>query len=119
MTHHYLFVMRQAPHQGRRVLETLDVVLTTAAFEQTVALLFLDDGVWQLKTNQQPESAQLSDSAAWLKSLPLYGVTDLWVEQESLDVRGLSENDLILPVRLINRSQLNHFLQQQTIIVSD
>lgn len=115
----YLFVLRHPPHQNRRVLDTLDMLLTTAAFDQPVALLFLDEGVWQLKQRQQPQRLALPDSAAWLKSLPLYGVDQFWVEQESLDVRGLSETDLFLPVNLITRRALNPFLRQQTIIVSD
>ncbi len=61
--------MRHAPHSGIQLQERLDIVLTTAAFDQQVALLFLDDGVFQLKKSQQVEKQGLKDTLAIFNAL--------------------------------------------------
>ncbi|ANE55176.1 sulfurtransferase complex subunit TusC [Methylomonas sp. DH-1] len=103
----FLFVMRRPPHSGVRLAESLDALLTAAAFDQRVAVLWLDDGVLQLLAQQQPESLALKDTSAIFTALELYEVTELYLERESLQERGLVPEDLILPVRLIGRREIN------------
>ncbi|MEY3879842.1 MAG: sulfurtransferase complex subunit TusC [Pseudomonadota bacterium] len=68
----YLFILRKPAHSGAYVQEILDIILTTAAFDQKVSLLLLDDGVFHLKKNQQPESVGMKDTAANLCRRRLY-----------------------------------------------
>ena len=44
----FLYVNRKAPYGTIYALESLEVVLIGAAFEQDVSLAFLDDGVYQI-----------------------------------------------------------------------
>lgn len=115
----YVFILRQLPHASSRVLQALDLILTTAAFDQNVSLLFLDDGVYQLKTQQHVEQLGTKDTAAIFQALAIYDVDAVFVEAESLSQRGLSEDNLILPVTVVNRSEINSFIQQHTIIIPD
>lgn len=115
----YLFVMRHFPHQSSHVQEALDQLLTSAAFDQTVSLLFVDDGVFQLKATQNSQAMGLKNTAAVYSALSLYGVTDLFVELESLQASGLSVEDLILPVQLLPRTEVNALLLQHTAIIPD
>ena len=46
----FLYVNRKPPYGTIYALESLEVVLIGAAFEQDVSLAFLDDGVFQLTT---------------------------------------------------------------------
>lgn len=115
----YLFLMRRLPHHSLHVQETLDQLLTTAAFDQAVSLLFLDDGVFQLKSQQSPEFMPFKNTAAMFQSLELYDVRDIFVEAESLSSRGLTVDDLILPVRSIPRDAVNDLIQQHDIVMPD
>lgn len=115
----YLYVMRRPPHAGWLLQETLDQLLTTAAFDQSVSVLWLDQGVYQLKKQQQPALMGLPDTAAGFTALPLYGVEQLFVEQESLVTSGLTVEDLLLPVQCLPRSQINALLQQHAVIIGD
>ncbi|MCK5718157.1 MAG: DsrE family protein, partial [Thiomargarita sp.] len=45
----FLYVNRKAPYGTIYALESLEVVLIGAAFDQDVSLAFIDDGVYQLK----------------------------------------------------------------------
>lgn len=115
----YLFVMRQAPHLSNRLQEALDQLLTIAAFDQQVELLFIDDGVLQLKTHQNPGQLGARDTAAVFNALALYGVERLLLEAESLQERALSAGDLLLPVELVPRAAIAYLLSQYDVIVPD
>ncbi len=114
----YLFVLSQAPHSGHNVQETLDVILTTAAFDQPVALLLLDDGVFQLKKGQNPELLGLKDTLSVFKALEIYDVDDIYIEVESLHERGLKPADMALAVRELYRKDVSGFMKQYDVIYS-
>lgn len=115
----YLFVMRHLPHVGSHVQEALDQMLTTAAFDQAVSVLFLDDGVLQLKRGQKPLSLAGKDTAAMFNALSIYDINQLLVESESLASRGLRAEDLMLPVQLIPRQQVNAYISQHDVVIPD
>ena len=115
----YLFVSRRPPHQGLTVSENLDMILTCGAFDQSVALLLLDDAVLQIKKNQQPAFKQLKDTAAIFQALDLYNISRIYVEMESLQVRGLTVEDLILDVITLDRPAVANLFQQFSVIISD
>ncbi len=108
--------MRTPPHSGVKLQEKLDVILTAAAFDQHVALLFLDDGVFQLKKGQQPEKQGLKDTASIFNALEIYDVKDLYTEIESLQDRGLKPGDLTLPVKELYRKDINGLIKQYDIV---
>jgi tRNA 2-thiouridine synthesizing protein C len=112
----YLFVLRKPPHSGAYVQEMLDIILTTAAFDQHVGLLLLDDGVFQLKNNQQPEIAGIKDTAAIFKALEIYDVNDIYTEAESLQERGLKPADLCLPVQELYRKDIAELMRQFDVV---
>lgn len=118
MRKNFLFVLRQPPQAGWRVREMLDMIFTAAAFDQSVRLLFLDDGVYQLKSGQHPEAAGLAAVAPMFAALELYDVEELWVERESLEERGLEAAGLLLPVRLIDRAGLAELMRAQDLVVT-
>lgn len=99
-----LYLHRQAPHATLATREGVDAVLATAAFGVPTALLFLDDGVFQLRKNQQPEAAQLKRTAPMLEALEMYGVEEVFVCQASLETRGMTTDDLVIPVQLLDRA---------------
>lgn len=107
----YLFVLRKPAHSGAYLQEMLDIILITAAFDQAVSILWLDEAIFQLKNQQQPDRLGMKDTAAMMQSLSLYDVTQLYVEIESLQERGLTTTDLCLPVQSLFRSEIGAFMQ--------
>ncbi len=98
--------MQTSVYHGNRIQEVLDVVLITAAFDQKVSLLLLDDAVYHLKKNQQSELIGAKDISAVYRSLELYDIESIYVEQESLIQRGLTGDDLLIPVTLLTRAEI-------------
>ncbi|MGD9671082.1 MAG: sulfurtransferase complex subunit TusC [Hyphomicrobiaceae bacterium] len=91
----FLYVNRKAPYGTIYALESLEVVLIGAAFDQAVSLAFIDDGVFQLAKGQDTKGLGVKNFSSTFRALGDYGVTKLYVEKESLAERGLSEGDLM------------------------
>ena len=112
----YLFVLRKSAHSGAYVQEMLDIILTTAAFDQKVGIFLLDDGVFQLKNGQHPEKIGMKDTAAIFNALEIYDVNDIYAEAESLQERGLKPGDLCLPVREFYRKDIAGLMKKFDVI---
>ncbi len=94
-TKKFLYVNRKAPYGTIYALEALEVVLIGAAFEQDVSLAFLDDGVYQTTKGQNTKDVGMKNFSPTYKALGNYDVNKIYVEQESLDARGLTLDDLL------------------------
>jgi len=90
-----LYVNRKAPHGSIYALESLEVVLIGAAFDQDVSIAFIDDGVYQLMLNQDTSGIGVKNFSPTYKALGDYDINKIYVEKESLELRGLSKDDLM------------------------
>jgi tRNA 2-thiouridine synthesizing protein C len=114
----YLFILRQAPYHGLHAQEMLDVILTTAAFEQEVALLILDDAIFQLKHSQIAPKKTYKEIGCLFKALKIYDIKTVYVETESLIERGLTRDSLLIPVQTCSRAALSTLMQSYEVVFS-
>ena len=114
----FMFVNRKAPYGTIYALESLEEVLITATFDQDVSLVFIDDGVFELVKGQQTKDIGIKNFSPSYRALDGYDVEKLYVDQESLSARGLSEKDLLVPVEVLNAEQMGQLMQQQDVILS-
>lgn len=114
----FMFVNRKAPYGTIYALESLEVVLITAAFDQDVSLAFLDDGVYQLKKGQQTKGIETKNFSPTFRALDGYDIEKLYVEKESLEMRGLSEADLLVDVIVLDRKEMGELMGQQDVVLS-
>jgi len=131
-TKKFLYVNRKAPYGTIYALESLEVVLIGAAFEQDVSLAFLDDGVFQLTKGQKTDGIGVKNFSPTLRALGDYDVTKLYVERESLVERGLTEDDLqeIMyededddweekpSIRIVSRAEMADVMADQDVVLS-
>ncbi len=131
-TKKFLYVNRKAPYGTIYALESLEVVLIGAAFEQDVALAFLDDGVFQLTKGQDTTGIGVKNFSPTFRALGDYDVNRLYVERESLEERGLTEDDLqeIMyededddwaekpSIRIVSRAEMADIMAEQDVILS-
>jgi len=110
----FLYVNRKAPYGTIYALESLEVVLIGAAFEQDVSLAFLDDGVFELAKGQETKGLGIKNFSPTYRALGDYGVTKFYVEKESLDERGLTTDDL-MPITYEDEN--DGFAEKPSIIV--
>jgi len=108
-----LFIQHRAPAGSASPSETLDAALVSAAFGQTVSLLFQGDGVWQLLPDQDASGNGRKSLSAQLSALPLYDVEQLYADADSLAARGLTASQLALPVTVLDAEGMRALLAAQ------
>jgi tRNA 2-thiouridine synthesizing protein C len=114
----FLYVNRKAPYGTIYALESLEVVLIGAAFEQDVSLAFIDDGVYELMKGQNTKGIDMKNFSPTYRALEGYDVEKLYVEKESLDARGLAEADLIVPVKVISAREMTDLMAESEVVLS-
>jgi len=114
----FMYVNRRAPYGTIFALECLEVVLISAAFEQDVSLIFLDDGVFRLKKNQDTTGIGMKNFSNTYRALDDYEVEKIYVEKESLEARGLTSDDLIIPVEILSSEEMREIVAQQDVVIS-
>jgi tRNA 2-thiouridine synthesizing protein C len=114
----FMFVNRKAPYGTIYALESLEVVLITATFDQDVSLVFMDDGVFELVKGQQTKGIGIKNFSPSYRALEGYDVEKLYVDKTSLDRRGLTTADLLVPVEVLDKQALGELMQQQDVILS-
>ena len=132
VTKKFMYINRKAPYGTIYALESLEVVLIGAAFEQNVALAFLDDGIYQIVKGQDTKGIGMKNFSPTFNALGDYDVKEIYVEKESLDARGLTKADLLDlkwedenedyaekdSIRVVSSAELAEILDQQDVVFS-
>jgi tRNA 2-thiouridine synthesizing protein C len=131
-TKKFLYVNRKAPYGTIYAWESLEVVLIGAAFEQDVALAFVDDGVFQLTKGQSTDGIGMKNFSPTYSALGDYDINKIYVEKESLDARGLTVEDLQHltwedededwaekdSIQVVTAAELAELMDQQDVVLS-
>lgn len=131
-TKKFMFVNRKAPYGSAYALESLEVVLISAAFDQEVVLAFIDDGVYQLTKGQDTSGIGQKNFSKAYQALGDYEINKLYVERESLEERGLNADDLMVltwedenddyaekpSVFVISRGDMAGIMAEQDVVIS-
>ena len=124
-----MYVNRKAPYGTIYALEILEAVLISAAFEQHACIVFIDDGVYQIKKGHNTEAVNMKNFSKTYGIIAMEkedaeedGELDMeWrilVEKESMESRGLKSEDLIIEVEVIPSSELAVIMAEQDVIIS-
>ncbi len=111
-------ICKNAPYGNSRARDCLEVAMMAATFDQPTTLLLIGDGLLMLVKNQISESIDQKNVGSMAGALPIYGVENVVAFKEDFKERGLSESDLVLPVSVVSRRDLNHELNQYDIVFS-
>ena len=128
----FMFVNTKTPYGTVYALESLEVVLISAAFDQDVSLAFCDDGVFQIANNQNTEASGMKNFSPAYKALGDYDINKLYVEKESLEERGLTLDNLMdltyededddwaekPSIKVVTRAELADLMDEQDVVIS-
>ncbi len=128
----FVYINRKAPYGTVYALESLEVVLIGAAFEQDVELIFIDDGVYQLTNGQTPENIGMKNFYKTYSALGDYDVNKIYIDEQSLLDRGLTIKDLQAltyededddwaekdSIKLVNREQIADLIGNADVLLN-
>lgn len=114
-----LLISRQAPYGKSTAKEAIDIAVAASVYDQDIGILFMDDGVFQLLKKQQSQYVNQKNIASILPALALYGIENIYVHQESLNLRTIRIDELILDdLQLLNNKDVGNLLSQQDQLLS-
>jgi len=112
-----MHVMREAPHGTIYTYEGLEMILIMAAYDQDISVAFIDDGVYALKKDQNTEDIEIKGFSKTFGVLDGYDVEKLYVDQISLEERGLTEDDLVVDVEILSSAEIGKLMTEQDVVV--
>lgn len=107
-----LYIFKSAPHTSARLQEGLEMLMSSAAFELDIAVLFSDDALFAIKSNQQSSDKKIKLNTKTFGALADFEVSQIYAEQISMTARGLSEQDLFIEAEAIDDQQIAALIQQ-------
>ncbi|MFT5571887.1 MAG: tRNA 2-thiouridine synthesizing protein C [Cryomorphaceae bacterium] len=108
-----LYVFEHAPYSTSVGQETLDAAFIGAAFEQPVSVLFIHDGVFQLKSEQDTRSSDIKQYTKAFAALADFGIEHVYVHDLSLKARGLELDHLQIDVQLLDSDGIRSLISEQ------
>ncbi len=112
-----MHVVRRAPHGTIYSYEGLETVLIMAAYDQDISMAFIDDGVYTLKKDQDTSDIGIKGYMKTFTALDDYDVEKLYVDRHSLEERGLTEEDLIVDVEVLDSAEIGRLMGEQDVII--
>lgn len=86
--------------------EALDLSLIYGAFEQSVSVLFYQQGVFQTLAHQDPESLGQKDYLSTLKALDIYDVEQVYACKLSLESYSLEGKELLTNIETVSLNKI-------------
>ena len=131
-TKKFMYLNRKASYGTAYAIESLEVVLIAAAFEQDVSLAFIDDGVYQIVEGQNTDGIGMKNFSKTFHALGDYDINKLYVSVESLEERGLTADDLMPlvyededddweekpSVKIVSNAELSKIMSDQDVCLS-
>lgn len=107
-----LIIIRQAPYSSSLPAAALDLLLTAAAFEQALTLLFMGEGAQHLLSEQHAAGSGMKNISKALPSLELYDLDKVFVEKDALLNRKLQDENLVMPVEVLSLTQIADIIEK-------
>lgn len=128
----FMYVNRKAPYGTIYALESLEVILIGAAFDQDVCLAFIDDGIYQITKGQDTTDIGMKNFSRTYNALGDYDVNRIYVEKESLQARGMTLDDLLdlkyededddwaekKSIKVVSAEELSAIMSEQDVVLS-
>ncbi|HAE04713.1 MAG TPA: sulfurtransferase complex subunit TusC [Gammaproteobacteria bacterium] len=128
----FMYLNRKASYGTAYAIESLEVVLIAAAFDQDVSLAFIDDGVYQIVEGQNTDGIGMKNFSKTFHALGDYDINKLYVSAESLEERGLTADDLMPlvyededddweekpSVKIVSNAELTKIMSDQDVCLS-
>lgn len=99
--HSLAIINSKAPFGSHYGKDALDIALIFGSFEQRVSLFFQGDGVYQLVANQDGSLVSVKDYLKTFSAFEFYDIEDIYVCQQSLVSRQLTDEFHINNVQVL------------------
>lgn len=111
-------INRCSAHGRSHAREALDLSLALSAFNESLSLFFIGDGVYQLLAKHQADLILQKDFQPMLQMLALYDVEQIYVCEQSLSQRNIAVEQLVIKTTLLTMDEIKLQLAMQDQLLS-
>lgn len=113
----FMYLNRKAPYGTIYALEILEMILISAAFEQDVYVAFVDDGVYQIRKGHDTQGVEMKSFLPTYRALEGYDIEKLYAEKESMEERGLTIDDFVVPIEVVDRAAMRALINSMDVVL--
>ena len=110
-------LMRKAPYGTVYTAEGFRSMMGIGVFEMDISVVFVDDGVYALVKGQNPAALDMKSLGDGFPMLPDFDVTKFYVHDRSLRERGLTPEDLVMEVEVLDDAGVARVLESGGIVL--
>ncbi|HDQ73326.1 MAG TPA: sulfurtransferase complex subunit TusC [Chloroflexi bacterium] len=110
-------LMRKAPYGSVYAAEGFRSMMGIGVFEMDITVIFVDDGVYTLIKGQEPGALDMKPLGEGFPMLPDFGVDKFYVHEQSLSERGLTRDDLLIDVEIVDSAGVARLLEESGAIL--
>jgi tRNA 2-thiouridine synthesizing protein C len=110
-------LMRKAPYGSVYTAEGFRSMMGIGVFEMDINVVFVDDGVYALVKGQDPAELDMKPLGEGFPMLPDFGVSKFYVHEQSLSERGLTSDDLVMDVEILDDAGAARVLESSGIVL--
>lgn len=110
-------VMRRAPYGSVYSAEGFRSIMGIGVFEMDVSVIFVDDGVYVLVQGQDPAALDMKPLGDGFPMLEDFGIRKFYVHDQSLAERGLTPEDLVMKVEILDSSSIADLLETSGMVL--
>jgi tRNA 2-thiouridine synthesizing protein C len=107
---HFLYLFSRQAYGHSLAREALDMALATAAFDQKVSIVFLEDAIYQLLNATDAQSVEAKPHTGVINALPLYDIENIYYLDDDRQHRAISESSLLAHATAITRPALQQLI---------
>ena len=107
-----LYIVTKSPYSSAVGQEALDAALIGASFDHKVSLLFIHDGVFQLKSNQDTSGTQLKQFTKAYSALEDFGIEQILCHDLAMLARGMRQDHLMRAVTVASTEQVRTMIAE-------
>lgn len=111
-------INRSAAHGVANGRESLDLTLALSAYNESLSLFFIGDGVYQLLSGHVSDDILQKNFQPLFKMLEMYDVENIYVCRDSLIQRGLTKKQLLIEASVLDTQGLQVKLAEQEQLLS-
>lgn len=111
------FIFNKAPSGTQHGRELLDIALMSSAFDMPVRAIFQNQGVFQLLQNQEPERLGIKNHSKTFKAFELYGINEVYIEQESLTHYQINNSDLLDVAKPVPQQDITNIINDSDFVI--
>lgn len=110
-------IFNHPPHGTSQGREALDLALSLSDIN-VISVFFINEGVFHLLPNQQPNLILMRDYIATLAMLELYDIDNIYACSDLLTQLNLTTEQLVIDVKIITKLDVASLLAQHDVIIN-